>query len=184
MTRPVTYVALLRGINVGGKNIVPMAALRACLSEAGLANVSTYIQSGNVVFESASSDKEALAKTVSNAMRAAFELEPTVIILEATELSDAIESCKNAAEQVDERFIHLTFLDGEPATGVMDAAAELASATETYALVGRLFCLVAPDGIGRSKLAARIEKVVGVGATSRNLRTCRKILELAGATLH
>lgn len=183
MAEPATYVALLRGINVGGKNIVPMAALRTCLSDAGLANVRTYIQSGNVVFESASNNKKALAETVRKAMGQAFAPEPTVQILAASAFSDAVAACPYVSEPVADKFVHLTFLDGDPAAGAEDAAADLASATEQFALQGRVFYLLAPDGIGRSKLAARIENVVGVGATSRNLRSCRKILELADITL-
>ena len=181
MTRPVTYVALLRGINVGGKNIVPMAALRDCLAGAGLKNVRTYIQSGNVVFESESSGKTALVATVRDAMAQAFDLAPAVLVLEASELSNAVAGCPYLSEPVDDKFIHLTFLDGAPTAGAVDAATALATKTERFALLGRVFYLLAPDGIGRSKLAARIETVVGVGATSRNLRSCRKILAMAQA---
>ncbi|MEL6950953.1 MAG: DUF1697 domain-containing protein [Pseudomonadota bacterium] len=174
-----TYVALLRGINVGGKNLVPMAALRNCLVDAGLENVRTYIQSGNVVFESGSSDKKALVTTVRDAMGRAFDLAPAVLVLEASELSDAVAACPYLSGPVEDKFIHLTFLDGDPTDGAVDAATELATKTEQFALLGRVFFLMAPDGIGRSKLAARIETVVGVGVTSRNLRSCRKILALA-----
>lgn len=178
MTKPATYIALLRGINVGGKNIVPMAALRACLTDAGLDNVRTYIQSGNVVFGSTSSDKEALVETVRNAMSEAFDVRPAVMILNASELSEAVAACPYLSEPVEDKCIHLTFLDGDPAVDAMEAAAALATASERFALHGRVFYLLAPDGIGRSKLAARIEKVLGVSATSRNVRSCRKILEL------
>lgn len=178
MSKPATYVALLRGINVGGRNIVPMAALRACLAGAGLANVRTYIQSGNVVFESASRDTKALVATVREAMSQTFGLEPAVLVLAASALSDAVAACPYLSEPVEDKFIHLAFLEDEPAADAMDAAAELATATERYSVQGNVFYLLAPDGIGRSKLAARIETVVGVNATSRNLRTCRKILEL------
>lgn len=184
MAESETFVALLRGINVGGRNIVPMAALRTCISDTGLANVRTYIQSGNVVFESKTNDKKALAESVRDAMGRTFDLEPAVLVLAAPELSDVVAACPYLSEPVEDNFVHLALLDGDPAANAVEAATELATTTEQFALLGRVFYLLAPHGIGRSKLAARIEKVVGAGATSRNLRSCRKILELAGAALH
>ncbi len=174
-----SYIALLRGINVGGKNIVPMAALRECVSGIGLRGVKTYIQSGNLVFRSSDLGRSELAENIREAMASAFDVAPAVMILSAEELERAVRSTPFSSGEAEDNKVHLFFLDAIPGRESVDAAIALASESEECQLLGSVFYLAAPDGIARSKLAMRLEKVLGVSATARNLRSSQKILELA-----
>ena len=172
------YAALLRGVNVGGHNKLPMAKLRAVLTAAGFADVKTYIQSGNIVFGAPKADKATLAKKVASLIDAEFGFSPPVLLLTQAELAKAEAANPFAARDADEKVVHLFFLAEKPAAKRVAAAQALAAATEQCHVAGRVLYLRAPDGIARSKLAASIERTLGVAATGRNLRTVRKILEL------
>ncbi|MEM9173319.1 MAG: DUF1697 domain-containing protein, partial [Pseudomonadota bacterium] len=87
-----TYIALLRGINVGGNNIIKMAELRGVLEAAGLCAVQTYIQSGNIIFESESLQCSALRATISNTINDCYAFNPQVLVLDTEHLEAAIEA--------------------------------------------------------------------------------------------
>lgn len=87
-----TYLALLRGINVGGKSLIKMADLKTALAEAGFKNVSTYIQSGNVIFGSSADDKLVIAKKIAKTIKASFDLTVDVIVLTADEWKAIIKA--------------------------------------------------------------------------------------------
>lgn len=171
------WVALFRGINVGGKNILPMAELRAELEELGLGDVATYIQSGNVVFGSGARSAAKLQETIEAAVQRSHGFRPPVLVLAAKELSQALR--KNPFPGVSQpKALHFFFLFARPRRPDLAALAELATPTEELRLVDRVLYLHAPDGIGRSKLATRVEKHLGVPATARNLRTVQKLAEM------
>lgn len=174
-----SYIALLRGINVGGKNIVPMAALRGCLAGIGLVSVKTYIQSGNIVFRSPETNTATLVSEIGEAVRGEFNVSTLVQILTKNEMESALANNPFSSRDVDEKCVHLFFLAGTPGTQSILAAQSLLAASEQCQVVGRVFYLCAPNGIARSKLAARVEKTLEVSATARNLRSSLKILELA-----
>jgi uncharacterized protein (DUF1697 family) len=174
-----TFVALLRGINVGGKNVVRMAELRQTLSGIGLQNVHTYIQSGNIAFQSEAQGIDELAPTIQAAIEHGHGFTPDVLVLTIEELEAAIAGNPFTSGADDQKSIHLYFLTGVPEKGALEKAQALATESETCELVGNVFYLHAPDGIGRSKLAAGVEKALGVRATARNLRSANKVLELA-----
>ena len=172
-----TWIALLRGINVSGKNILPMAELRRELEGLGFEDVRTYIQSGNVVFRSGARSAAKLADTIAGAVGESHGFRAPVLVLSAAELASAQR--QNPFPKVSaEKALHFLFLFEKPRRPDLDALNELASGKEEFRLAGRVFYLHAPDGIGRSKLAARAEKLLGVEATARNLRTVRKLAEL------
>lgn len=85
------HVALLRGINVGGNNIIPMADLRACFTDLGFTDVATYIQSGNVVFTSRSTDRKKLTATIEKGLSAAFSYSAKVAVISAAQMAEVIE---------------------------------------------------------------------------------------------
>ena len=174
-------IALLRGINVGGRNIVPMAELRQHLADAGLGAVKTYIQSGNVVFEARRVAKTRLATTIRKTVQAAFDVSADVLVLSAAQLDEALARNPFASVTTDEKTVHLFFLAARPSAASVSAARELLASTEACELIGNVFYLYAPDGIARSRFAARAETTLGVSATARNLRSSRKIRELAAA---
>lgn len=168
------YIALIRGINVGGKNLVPMKSLVSILDQVGCSNIQTYIQSGNVVFEGA--DQE-WAPIISEAISAEFDFVPEVLVLEASELDEVIARVPFPTE--DGKALHAYFLDSEPSDPDLSSMEALSKPSEQFRLYEKVFYLYAPDGIGRSKLASSIEKLLGVSATARNWNTVNKLLELS-----
>jgi len=176
-----TYVALLRGINVGGKSLLSMKEVVAALTEIGLKHVRTYLQSGNVVFAADQSDPSALSEQIRAALEERAGVAPSVLILRRTDLSRAVELCPFPEANDNPRSVHVFFLDREPPEPDLASIRATAAESERHRLVERFFYLSAPDGFGRSKLAAKTEKLLGVPATARNWRSVRAILELAVA---
>jgi uncharacterized protein (DUF1697 family) len=173
-----TYIALLRGINVGGSGKLPMADLRALLVDLGAVDVRTYIQSGNAVFRHRASARS-LGPRIRKAIAAAHGFEPTTVVLTATEfrsLADANPFPEAAAEP---KTLHLFVLDRKPSSPGLDRLAELAADDERFELHGRALYLHAPSGLAHSKFAAQAEKHLGVAATARNWRTVQKLVELS-----
>ena len=173
------WIVLFRGINVGGHNIVPMKELKGALEDLGCEIVSTYIQSGNVVFGHPEKDAVKLGASVTAVVLEHFGFEPRVLLLTGEQLGEARRNNPFPAGEDEPKTLHLYFLANAASEVDYAALDALKSATEQFELIGRVFYLHAPDGIGRSKLAARVEKCLGVSATARNWRTVEKILQLA-----
>ena len=176
-----TYIALLRGINVGGRNILPMKALAALLEALGCQNVKTYIQSGNVVFQSEEEDTARLASAISAAVTEHYGFEPHVLLLALEELEKAMTLNPFPEAEAEPKTLHLNFLAATPPNPDLEALATLKKENEGFQLIGNVFYLYAPDGIGRSKLAANAERLLGVAMTGRNWRTVSKVMEMAQA---
>ena len=177
-----TWIGLFRGINVGGHNILPMAELRRELELLNLKNVHTYIQSGNVVFDSTAKSASTIAENIERHIDLQFGFSPRLLILRHKELQMAVERNPFPEAVSDPKSLHFFFL-ATPAVD-HDAAAigRAQSPGERYQLTDRVFYLHAPDGIGRSKLAANAEKYLGVVTTARNYRTVDKLLSMATQT--
>jgi len=177
-----TWIALFRGINVGGNNILPMAKLKSDLESLKLKNVRTYIQSGNAVFDSRAKTASALTKNIARRIEEQHGFRPHLLIFNRTDLLTAIESNPFPKAVSDPRTLHFFFL-AEPASDPDIEALENAKAsTEKYKLTDRVFYLHAPDGIARSKLAANAEKHLGVVTTARNYRTVDRVLSMVSQT--
>ncbi len=174
-----TWIALLRGVNVGGHRKLPMADLRAALAAEGLADVATYIQSGNLIF-TAGGEAGALAERIASVIARAFGFETDVLVFPAERLAAGLVANPFPEAEDDPARLYIHFPFGEIAPLDEAGLAALASRGERFALVGGLFYLHAPEGVGRSDLAARLERFINVPTTARNLRSCRKMLELAG----
>lgn len=172
------WVALLRGINVGGTHKVPMAELRTLLTATGLADVRTYIQSGNAVFSSDLAEAR-LVTLIQDALRDRFGFAIATAVRSAKEFRTALDASPFA--DADPSRAYLAFLS-EPAT--KEALARLnaaASDTEEVRSIGRELHLNFPEGMASSKLAAGLPKLVGQEVcTARNLRTCRAIAGMLG----
>jgi uncharacterized protein (DUF1697 family) len=173
-----TYIALFRGINVGGTNVLPMKDLVAQLEYLGSQNVKTYIQSGNAVFQNEEENASLLSNKIRAAIKKSHGFEPQVLLLEPEEIERAIESNPFPEAESEPKTLHIFFLATMPKDLDLGALASIKSDRERFALEGRVFYLHAPEGIGRSKLAANIEKLLGVSATSRNWRTVRKVMAM------
>mgnify|MGYP001819876007 CR=1 FL=1 len=178
------YIALLRGINVGGNHKLPMAELKALLEGLGLEHVKTYIQSGNVVFQGKADDRDKLTEEISLAIETSHGFAPKVLLLEMDELALAMSSNPFPQGEVDPKTLHLYFLASVPTAPDLEALAGVQREREQYHLADRVLYLYAPDGIGRSKLATLTEKALGVNATARNWRSVSKIMALAEEIEH
>jgi uncharacterized protein (DUF1697 family) len=177
-----TYIALFRGINVGGSNLLPMPALRLLLEKEGCVDVRTYIQSGNAIYRSAGSDRAGLAKRLTAAISKSLGFEPRVLVLTRRELESAVSGNPFPEVVGNPQSLHLFFLAErlkKPDLKPLDA---LKTETERFELRGTVFYLHTPDGFGRSKLAARAERLLGVETTARNWRTVTTLLEMANAS--
>jgi uncharacterized protein (DUF1697 family) len=173
-----TWIALFRGINVGGNNILPMAELKSDLESLHLKNARTYIQSGNVVFESTAKSGSSLSERIARRVEERHGFRPKVLLLNREELLAAIESNPFPKAASDPKTLHFFFL-AEPASNADTEALDAAkTTTESYELTDGIFYLHAPDGVGRSKLAANVEKYLGVATTARNYRTVEKLLSM------
>lgn len=175
-----TLIALLRGINVGGNNKLPMKALAALLADMGLREVQTYIQSGNVVFRCDTNNRGALAAQISAAIEAQHGFAPQVLLLDAVELREAMAGNPYPEAEATPALLSVYFLGETPRHADLEGLASLKSASERFTLAGKVFYLHAPEGVGRSKLAARAEKLLGVPATARNWSTVCKLAGMAG----
>jgi uncharacterized protein (DUF1697 family) len=174
-----TYIGLLRGINVGGNNKLPMKELVTVLEDLGLCNVATYIQSGNVVFQSERTDRAALSAEITAAIGKSHGFQPQIFILTTAELQAVIAANPFPEGEREPKSLHLFFLDALPAKPDWKALEELKAENERFALIDKVFYLHAPDGIGRSKLAEKFGRGWGVGITARNWRTVTEMIKLA-----
>jgi uncharacterized protein (DUF1697 family) len=175
-----TYIALLRGINVGGKTSLPMKDLVAAIEECGGNDVRTYIQSGNAAFESAETNASRLSKAIRSGIKDRSGFEPHVLLLSIEELSEAIAANPfPEAAETDPSKLHLGFLNSAPTKPDMAKLESLKKGNERFLLRGKAFYLHAPEGVGRSKLAAGAERALGVAMTDRNWRPVCRIREMA-----
>ncbi len=178
MNSVATYIALLRGINVGGRNRLPMQALREILANLGLLGIRTYVQSGNAVFESPDG-VEGLNSRIGHAIGEAHGFVPQVQVLTRDAMASAAAENPFPDAEEEPKSLHLSFLDREPDAPDLDQLNDLRCNREKFKLVDRVFYLHAPDGIGRSRLAAAVEAALGVSVTGRNWRTVQAILAMA-----
>lgn len=170
-----TWIALLRGINVGGKHIVPMKELRTLLEANGFDNVKTYIQSGNVVLDYPHKPADEIGLLIEQQ----FGFKPAVFILSKEELQAAAANSPYQPEQGKQ--LHFFFLEEEPATIDYALLDDWKKESEAYQLIDKVFYLYAPEGIGRSKLAEKMAKAFPpLAMTARNLNTVNKLLGMVG----
>jgi len=174
-----TYIALLRGINVGGNHMLPMKELKLVLERHDCLDVRTYIQSGNVVFRSATSDVGRLAARLTAAIGKSHGFEPRVLLLTRGELENAARGNPFPESRENPKSVHLFFLAEPPKKPDLNACEALKIGTERFKLTGSVFYLHTPEGFGPSKLAARVEKLLGVAATARNWRTVMTLVDMA-----
>jgi uncharacterized protein (DUF1697 family) len=176
-----TYVALLRGINVGGKNKLPMAALRDLLTDLGHEDVVTYIQSGNVVLKAASKPA-VVAKEIADGIEAEFGLQVPVIVRSRAELSRVVSGNPYLAPGADPATLHVMFLAAKPSAAAIAKLDPQRCPPDRFTVHGREIFLQLPNGMGRTKLTNDyFESRLGVPGTARNWKTVNKLLDLIGS---
>lgn len=179
MTR--THIALLRGINVGGRHRLPMAELRALFESAGCRDVRTYIQSGNVVFRAEPELAEELPARIARSIEERFGFSSPVVTRSADELDQAARSNPFLAEGVNAEHLHLMFLRDRPAEVQLAELDPDRSPPDRFAVQGREIYLHCPHGMARTKLTTRyFDSRLGTVGTVRNWRTVGKLLEWTG----
>ena len=177
-----TYVALLRGVNLGSRNKVSMADLRALFAALGAEEVTTYVQSGNVVFRTKQRPEPVLRKAIEQRISHDLGLDVAVLLRTKTQLRRVHSGIPFAARGHEPTKLHVTFLADTPARTRARALQATPAGSDELRVVGREVYLYLPHGYGRTKLGnAYFEKELGVTATTRNWRTVGKLVELAGA---
>lgn len=173
-------IALLRGINVGGKNLLPMKELVTMLGDLGALKVKTYIQSGNAVFVWKGKDTSKLANQITAEIKKRRGFDPHVLLLQLEDLEKVIQQNPFPAEaEADPKALHAGFLAAAPKHPDLKTLESLKSDSERFRLIDKVFYLHAPDGVGRSKLAAKAERFLGVPMTDRNWRTVLTLWKIA-----
>jgi uncharacterized protein (DUF1697 family) len=173
------YIALFRGINVGGNNILPMKDLVALLENLGSQSVKTYIQSGNAVFLNKAESTSQLTDRICVAIKESHGFEPQVFLMELDEMEKAITSNPFPEAESEPKTLHIYFLASVPKNPDLKMLESIKRDSERFNLMDKIFYLHAPNGVGSSKLAVRAEKSLGVAVTSRNWRSVCKILTIA-----
>jgi uncharacterized protein (DUF1697 family) len=174
-----TYIALIRGINILGNNSLPMKELAAILEKLGAKDVRTYIQSGNAVFRMNDKNISDLSERIAKEIGKHRGFEPEVLILEPKSLGKIIKANPFPEGEKNPGRLHVGFLKSIPKNPDLGKMESLRKKTERFHLNAKAFYLYAPEGIGRSKLAASAEKLIGVPKTDRNWRTVCKIMDMS-----
>jgi uncharacterized protein (DUF1697 family) len=176
-----TWVALLRGINVGGHKKVLMADLRALCTSLGFGSVATYIQSGNVVFRAREADSTRVASKLQKGIAATFGFDVDVVVRDVAGLEAAVDGNPFLAEGVEDTSkLHFTFLAEVPAKAARAEFGSYRMGVDELRLVGREAYLHCPQGLGKTKFTPTfIERRLGTAATTRNWRTVTTLLEMA-----
>jgi uncharacterized protein (DUF1697 family) len=168
--QPETAVALLRGINVGGKNLLPMQSLAEIFAAAGSTHVKTYIQSGNVVFRA--NQPDVVAATVRAEIAARLGLQVPVVVRSAAELVNVLSANPFLAAEPDVSWLHVMFLEDEPDPALVATLDPRRSPPDRFAVRGRDVYLHLPNGAAKTKLTnAWFDSKLKTVSTQRNWKT-------------
>lgn len=170
------WIALFRGINVGGHNKLPMKQLAEDLAKIGLKGPHTVIQSGNVVFRCSGRSAIQLARSIEDAVERRYGFRPPVLVFDEKGFQQRLEANPFRKAVGFSETLHLFFCEAVPREPDLVAIEDRRSDAERWKLDGDVFYLHAPDGIGRSKLAASAERLLGVATTARNWNTLQKLV--------
>jgi uncharacterized protein (DUF1697 family) len=176
-----TCVALLRGINVGGHKIIKMDQLRNAFEGLGFEDVATYVQSGNVVFKSPEKTSADLAGKIEQMLLRRFNMSVPVIVRTAEEVEDVLRNNPFLTERgIDVTRLHVTFLSHTPQRAAIKGLDAIAAGLDRFHCRGQEIYLHCPNGFGGTTLSINaFEKVLAVGATTRNWNTVNKLYEMA-----
>lgn len=181
-----TYIALLRGINVGGRHIVKMTALKSAFETLGLTNVQTFIQSGNVLFQSEEAE-ELLREKIERELERVFEFPMIVVLRTAESLARIIADCPFSAEELaaaesasDSESLYVALLTQAPPADNLARVKAYEGPREMWQVIGRDVYLLLHESIRSSKLADNLHRLE-VPATVRNWNTLNRLLALAKA---
>ncbi len=172
-----TYVALLRGINVGGHKKVPMTELRELLNQCGFENVSTYIQTGNVLFQSLENNTSILEMKIHNAIKSHFGFDVSIIVITRQQLQSIFDASP-FPKKIKEKS-YFIILDKIPDPKLLEEAEKITYQNETFKIIKNCLYFHSAAGYGNSKFNMNlIERKLKVIGTARNYNTMLKLLSL------
>lgn len=172
-----TFIALLKGINVGGHKKVPMAELRELLSDIGLENVRTYIQSGNVILKSEATSSLDIEKDISNAISNHFKFDVSVLVKTKEDLKRIFDGCPFSEEK--KIASHFIMLHDSPHNDLVKLASEKIYIDEEYKIINDCIYYFSAKGFGKAKFNVNFfERKLKTFATARNYRTMLKLIEI------
>ncbi len=176
-------ISMLRGINVGGHNIIKMDALRELYASLKFENPQTYVQSGNVVFGSSDSHLDKIAKRIQQAIEKKFKCSPEIILRTADDLRAVIKKNPFAKRpNIDPAKLLVSFLASDPGNQARETLRQQKFAPEEMHIATRELYIYFPNGMGKSKLPwSRLDKILQTPATGRNWNSVNKMLEMAEA---
>jgi uncharacterized protein (DUF1697 family) len=176
----ITYISILRGINVGGHKKIKMDALRQLYSSQAYESVQSYIQSGNVIFRTNETDTKTLASTLSTKIQEAFGFDVPVLVLTAQELKCAIDDNPYLDDSTkDPASLHLTFLSTLPDKALVEKL-PINFTPDEFCIIGKVIYIHCPNGYGNTKLTNTFfENKLKLSATCRNLKTCTELAALS-----
>ena len=173
-------IAILRGINVGGKRKILMADLKAMFLDMGFTDVTTYIQSGNVFFKDDEIKQEEIEEKIESAIKGKFGYDVPVIVRTSSEIAQALESNPFYGPDEDIKALHLTFLKSSPSKEHLKSIEDLDFAPDRFVVKNKNVFLFCPGKYHQTKLSNQFfEKKLKVGATTRNWKTVLKLMALS-----
>ena len=175
------YVAMLRGINVGGQKIVKMESLRASFEGLGFSRVRTYVQSGNVVFEASKDSSSKLSSRIGEKILSDFGFTVPLILRTSGEMKKTVSDNPFLKEKgIDSSKLHITFLSGFPDATALRKLDTLDRGPDQFRVNGREIYLYCPEGYGRTKLSnTTFERLLSIDATTRNWKTVSTLAEMS-----
>ena len=173
-------IALLRGINVGGKNKLPMKDLTAMFREAGCEDVRTYIQSGNVIFRAVPALAKDIPALISDSIMSTFGYSVSMVVRTAREMREIVRANPFSQSKFEANRLLILFLADLPDQALVESLDPDRSPGDEFAVVGREVFVHYPNGVARSKLTnAYFDSRLSTTCTGRNWRTVNKLLEMA-----
>ena len=177
-----TYISMIRGINVSGQKMIKMTELKALYESLRLTNVATYIQSGNVVFQSGRNDPLAVGTSIEKAIEKSFGYSVTVVVRRPAEFRKVVIKCPFlGTTRMDESRLYVTFLKSRPPLSLVKTMALVTlKNADTYEHTGNEIYLHCPNGYGKTLYSNNFfEKHLRVAATTRNWKTVRTLLAMS-----
>lgn len=177
------YIALLRGINVGGHKPLKMDSLKSLFLDLGFTNILTYIQSGNIVFEAKHDNKDSIEQLIEKEILKKFNFEVPVMILTTSELNEVISN-NSFLPNNEESFLHVTILKDHPKESIKELFKETVNSTNEISFIKKTIYLNCINGYSNTKFTnSYIENKLKVKASTRNWKTIKAIYNIACSTL-
>ena len=180
---PTVFVALLRGVNVGGNNMISMKSLKASFEAMGFTNVSTYINSGNIIFQSKEDDPRKLEKKIEQMLSSDYQLESKVVLRSLPEMEKLLKALpQNWGDNSDWRFNVIFLRHSIDSEKILDELPANSEIEEVLYRPGTLLWSVQASEANRSKFVKLSTRKSFKDMTVRNLNTTRKLYELMKKT--